>query len=87
MYGTAQLCRTELLELRAAPLRTIQSCVEDLVRHRRARILQSDPNVPPIAGQDQLCRQRALVEAIFSELSVRARDAGPRDRVRVLLRT
>jgi len=87
LYGAAQMCRTELLELRATPLRTIESCVEDLVRHRRARILQAEPDVLPIAGQYQLCRRRALVEAIFSELSVRAREAGPGDRVRMLLRT
>ena len=86
-YGTGQLSRTELLEVRAAPVRRIDSCVEDLLRHRRERILRSEPEVQPITRPEQLCRQRALVEAIFSELTVRARDAGPRARVRMLRRT
>ena len=57
------MTREELLEARAVPLSSIERCVEELVRHRLARILRSDPEALLVAGQVRLCRQRALVDA------------------------
>ncbi|WP_253873357.1 recombinase family protein [Promicromonospora umidemergens] len=85
-YGTARLTREELLQARTVPLNRIESCVEELLRHRRARILQSDPEVLLVTGQIQLYRQRALVDAIFAELLVHAHSTGARTRLDVVLR-
>ena len=85
-YGTARVTREELLEARTVPLNRIKRCVEELLRHRRARILRSDPKVLLVSGQIQLCRRRALIDALFAELLVLAHSTDVRARTNFVLR-